>query len=747
VKQFVLKKINELRGQLDKIGLSSESSLLFLLCKFAGYDDEWRNTVEELAKENPRPFDEWFGDKNKIYIPFIEEGVKPDRVVDMALKNLGFNITDYIKGYAEKDGKVLKIGKILAKKQKEVVKKFDAAIAALDSTGPDYEHYKREQEEHKKAEIEYWISVANMFRDSKIRSDKSSRGRMVIVISQDPHDLAQMSYERSWTSCMRLGEGMYYQDLLCEVSGGGMVAYLIDKDDTEIKNPIARLHIRRFDSPAGRIVAMPEKNVYGNTDIKGFREAVKGWVDSMNEHVPAGVYRRKGGRYSDSYQNVYVNLPETSEEKIQWLKENRPELEESIISFRDKQYENLKSRGYWKGFNYWNTDEDGDKVFSNDKELNRFQELLKRFDPEDKWIDIVIGDKSLATANPEKYKDERERLKQERFTINRRTEDHTSSARKKIIDDIIEEDRDKKEESGSYKYDESVHKEVHKTLEATGRGSWNYDKRRFYYTYPHFMTMEVFNTYTVRDKIDISDSEWLPEELRKSFKADIRRNFVEKTNINSPYFKAPEEVRGDSYELSSFYKRKFIDVLRKLEPIINNEEDVELIKSVSDLILGNIHLITEKEGYNKEYIVLEYTRAMGRLKAKQERNKRYEDKAIVGLDDALANEYIKIAKMPQYSRTYWPEDTGLSIHTIGRQLASAGKKAKEVLPLLKDQLMTIETDLRKPRSRWMGSETHSERDDAIKTTRERIEYVIKAIEEDKLPENDWPGTPLRFTGW
>ena len=56
MKEFISNKISELNIELYKLGFYSESSLISLLFAFAGYDDEWQNKIEELAKDNPKPF-------------------------------------------------------------------------------------------------------------------------------------------------------------------------------------------------------------------------------------------------------------------------------------------------------------------------------------------------------------------------------------------------------------------------------------------------------------------------------------------------------------------------------------------------------------------------------------------------------------------------------------------------------------------------------------------------------------------
>src|SRR5690606_11354228 len=118
-----------------------------------------------------------------------------------------------------------------------------------------------------------WKLIHNIFLNSKFRTNKKYSSELMVVFSQDPHDIAQMSYERSWSSCMELGEGSNYKSLFCEVESGGFIAYLTTTDDKEIKKPLARIHIRRFTNADGISFAKVEDRVYGN-ETNGFKEFV-----------------------------------------------------------------------------------------------------------------------------------------------------------------------------------------------------------------------------------------------------------------------------------------------------------------------------------------------------------------------------------------------------------------------------------------------------------------------------------------
>jgi hypothetical protein len=91
----------------------------------------------------------------------------------------------------------------------------------------------------------------------------------------------------------------------CEVKKGGFVAYLIQGNDRDIKRPLARISIKRFENKAGDSIAMPEDTVYGN-DMSGFQETVRKWIESKQGPVKVGLYKRRGGEYSDSLGSHHI---------------------------------------------------------------------------------------------------------------------------------------------------------------------------------------------------------------------------------------------------------------------------------------------------------------------------------------------------------------------------------------------------------------------------------------------------------
>ena len=221
--------------------------------------EEFREKVENESKKNPYPFSSWFDNNNRTYIDFKPIELKPDEDVKDFLLEYNYIITDYINGLAKDiNGRTLKIGKILNKIEKEMIE---------DERKRDISFSEEDIKEFEKNIKNYVDNIRKIFETSTVRS--GSKQNLKIVFSQNPHDVAKMSTDRHWESCMTLGTGKYHQNVYCEVANGGFVAYLIRENDKEIENPLARIHIRRFDDIEGNSIAMPERTVYGN-DVPGF---------------------------------------------------------------------------------------------------------------------------------------------------------------------------------------------------------------------------------------------------------------------------------------------------------------------------------------------------------------------------------------------------------------------------------------------------------------------------------------------
>ena len=61
--------------------------------------------------------------------------------------------------------------------------------------------------------------MLKQFVDSPSRRS-AKKSDLKIVISQDPHDIGQMSTGRDWTSCMELDKGSHHNSVYCEIKEG-----------------------------------------------------------------------------------------------------------------------------------------------------------------------------------------------------------------------------------------------------------------------------------------------------------------------------------------------------------------------------------------------------------------------------------------------------------------------------------------------------------------------------------------------
>ena len=286
-----------------------------LLAALKKEDKEYYEKIQEKAKVKQK-YDHIFGSDDRLFIkdnrlqnmkvvelPSIKingEVVDFNEDIDDLSKILNYDIfveddkkyyisaADYVAGYFienNKDnkptGRKLKFNSVLDK----LVKKLNDTTVALDKEidsidfGPDEQVLINEKLYYEKAvkRLEE-IRIHFNSRPSKKAVDKT----FYVVISRLAEDIAGMSTDRRWTSCMHLpgyttskGEltkgGAYYDILEDDIRLGTLVAYLIDKEDydkKEIDNPWARIAIKPwFEKETNNYVLVPEPRVYTDTSL------------------------------------------------------------------------------------------------------------------------------------------------------------------------------------------------------------------------------------------------------------------------------------------------------------------------------------------------------------------------------------------------------------------------------------------------------------------------------------------------
>lgn len=205
-------------------------------------------------------FSKYNGDRNayRIYIP-VQKGSggqlkyanAPKEVVE-ALNAKGYSVEDYITGIAvDSSGKRrMKMGKLLSPELQKVVANDPVRQGAK----------------------------------------AAASGDQVIVISRHPYDVAGMSTDRGWISCMNIVSGSNKHYVEKDVRDGSIIAYLTNKNDLNIKNPSARALMRVYQTEDGKTGLFPS-GTYGNGGPR-FVNTLKRWCSEVNStyfHIPFGT--------------------------------------------------------------------------------------------------------------------------------------------------------------------------------------------------------------------------------------------------------------------------------------------------------------------------------------------------------------------------------------------------------------------------------------------------------------------------
>jgi hypothetical protein len=298
-------------AQLAKDGLqalSQKAAELEQKYEPVNYTEKRRDTMlkaanDRLESEKARKA---FNGEDRIYMKCdLSSSNWPEKeYVAAYLRQKGYKILDYKKGYAtdEKGKQQFRIGKLLKDR-------------------PD---------------------LLQMFTDDPKRM---SSEKLMVVISRNVDDIRRMSTNRSWTSCMNpdntsWGAEYFDKHMKHEIKNGSLVAYLINEDDPEINNPLARITIKPylrahtvgllmraqdpdwckkhplraafgkaalavknmfFPEQADSIVYVPAR-VYG-TELPAFMAVTKRFCEDKLNNGLRGKFKLAGGIYTESLQS------------------------------------------------------------------------------------------------------------------------------------------------------------------------------------------------------------------------------------------------------------------------------------------------------------------------------------------------------------------------------------------------------------------------------------------------------------
>ena len=267
--------------------------------KMTKFIDLYNLIFEELTDKQKKLIDKYAvkRDQNLSFGPIFKEertyfplniteiaNIEVPEEIEKALDNAGFYITDYRAGIAmkkskpgeEKDLRQIKIGKILGRLNKhELLKQFNER---LGTSKKDIQNIQFE-----------------------------------FCITHNPYDIAGMSTDRNWTSCMELDKGEFKTTPLKQVQYGGMCAYLISADDKNIEKPLARIAIKRFISKndLSKFIFAAEDRIYGDEGLAeelNFKNKVINILEKSNKltsNINGKYIRKDRNSYSDAYSKNY----------------------------------------------------------------------------------------------------------------------------------------------------------------------------------------------------------------------------------------------------------------------------------------------------------------------------------------------------------------------------------------------------------------------------------------------------------
>lgn len=208
----------------------------------------------------------------------LAQNIKPPIEIVDALMEKDIVLVDYLAGTGkDSHGRIVKIGRVLSKNP-ELKKMFDS-------------------DPNRKSMV------------------NATRNRQLICISMHPYDIAGMSTDRGWVSCMNVKTGSNKKFVKQDIAGGTLIAYLIDPSDRNINKPIGRCLAKPYfqqtkAKASERFVGSDKVNAlylveYAYPDSKmPFVHVLQEWLDEhINPFIAAterkGLYELGSKLYAD----------------------------------------------------------------------------------------------------------------------------------------------------------------------------------------------------------------------------------------------------------------------------------------------------------------------------------------------------------------------------------------------------------------------------------------------------------------
>tara|TARA_Y100000034_G_C6903807_1_gene418806 strand:+ start:884 stop:2638 length:1755 start_codon:yes stop_codon:yes gene_type:complete len=278
------------------------------------YERIWKPRFDKIEPHRQKNFAHLFPDGNRLYFPIkvraedmgehlANQNKNAVEQVQRIFKYTGaFIISDWEKGLARDNRKnTWKIAKAL-----EFISTNSASLEKLK------QGYGQGLSDGAGNPVKMTVGNATSVAENAKRQYLELKHRLNpvnnynVVISIDAHDIAKMSTTRSWESCRTLSlsgdkkYGYIYADIARELLKGGLIAYLAKPDDKELKSPISRMMIRRYEEEitGDQFLACTDGTlgVFGvqNNILPNF---VQKWLKKIQKKPAPGFYSKQGGKF------------------------------------------------------------------------------------------------------------------------------------------------------------------------------------------------------------------------------------------------------------------------------------------------------------------------------------------------------------------------------------------------------------------------------------------------------------------
>lgn len=176
-----------------------------------------------------------------------------------------------------------------------------------------------------------------------------------IVITRNPYDVAGMSTNRGWTSCMNLEQGSNRHYVKHDIAQGTLTAYLCTKDDDGIHRPIGRINLKRFEHLSSRhAIYRPEDAHYGSIPTS-FPQRVHEWAQQNYPEKDAGIYMKHVDLYNDDGKNVHTHKLHELDPESALHKHTEDAVHRAVSELYEKPYDEKGFHDYGDNHDEVNT--------------------------------------------------------------------------------------------------------------------------------------------------------------------------------------------------------------------------------------------------------------------------------------------------------------------------------------------------------------------------------------------------------